>query len=278
METQQKFYKKILRFDEYSDLEIKELESKLFNYYNDVTDYSAFNKISNHFIHWDIINNDIKKIKKKLSVLEIGAGRSGYFQYLKKEKIKDRVFLTSQDITEQNLKFLKKNSDEALISDITKNKIKKKYDIIFCSHVLEHVARPKELMDELFSLLNDKGAIYIFCPRYDFLGYHTPSSRHFNFLDKIFLIINLLRYKILRIFRKKPNFIIQNDLAAFHKKAFFTDCDAIHWVSKLDIKYWAKSKKLNIKWFNLGEGIKFGKDYIVKKYLTISVKLYKNNK
>jgi len=86
METQQKFYKKILRFDEYSDLEIKELESKLFNYYNDVTDYSAFNKISNHFIHWDIINNDIKKIKKKLSVLEIGAGRSGYFQYLKKAK------------------------------------------------------------------------------------------------------------------------------------------------------------------------------------------------
>ena len=48
METQQKFYKKILRFDEYSDLEIKELESKLFNYYNDVADYSAFNKISNN--------------------------------------------------------------------------------------------------------------------------------------------------------------------------------------------------------------------------------------
>lgn len=76
METQQKFCKKIRRFDEYSDLEIKELDSKLFNYYNEVTDYSAFNKITNNSLHWEIINNDIKKFQRKLNILEIGAGRS----------------------------------------------------------------------------------------------------------------------------------------------------------------------------------------------------------
>lgn len=268
-----KRYKKVLPFDNYTDSEISTIEKKLFSYYEKVNDYSAFNKISNNILHWDIIQKDIEKSQNKLNILEIGAGKSGYYNYLKKKNYKNKVLLTSQDITEQNLDFLKKNSDEVIISDITENKINKKYDIIFCSHVLEHVTRPKKLLDELFSLMKENGSIYIFCPRYDFIGYFTPSSRHFNTKEKIALISDLIKYKILRFLKKKPNFLIQNDLIAFHEKNFFTDCDAVHWVSKQDIKYWAQSKKLKTQWFNLGENIKLGKDYIVKKYLTISVKI-----
>lgn len=261
---------------DYSEKEIFFLNKKMFRYYQNVKDYIAFNESSKHTLHWNLIKKEIDNKKKKLKILEVGAGRTGFYTFLKKNKLQKKVHFTAHDITSQNLKFLKKNANQVIIGDL-KKKMKQKFDIIFLSQVLEHVVKPKQLLDNIYNLLNNKSSIFIFCPRYDFIFYLSPTSRHLNTFKKINLILQRLKYQIIRFYSHKPIFLIHNDIAAFHKKNFFTDCDALHWTSKKDIDLWANSKKLEIEWFNLGNFTKtINKDYIVKKYLTISVKLKKN--
>lgn len=264
-------------FSKYNKGEILNLKNKLKHYYDNIKDYSAFKTISNHTLQWDLIKKDIVKKKGKIRILEVGAGRTGFSSYLKKNKLKNKVFFYAHDITSQNSHFLKKNSNKVILGDLNKNKIKNKFEIIFLTHVLEHVVEPKKLLDRIYNLLDKRGSVYIFCPRYDFILYLSPSSRHLSLYKKINLILLRLFYRVSRLMTGKPNFLIHNDIAAFYINKFFTDCDAIHWVSKKDIEYWANSKKLKIKSFNFGQYTnKISKDYIVKKFLTISFKLTKN--
>jgi 2-polyprenyl-3-methyl-5-hydroxy-6-metoxy-1,4-benzoquinol methylase len=253
--------------------EIKKLKNKLELYYNN-TDYTPFDNPSDSSRQWLLVEKEILKNKNKIvRVLEVGSGKSGFYDWLVKRKLNKKVFLHSQDVTKKNISWLKKKSNDFTIGDL--NKIKSLFDIIFSTYVLEHVVQPSVFLKKIYELTNANGVIFIFCPRYDILGYTNPSCRNFSLFTKVKIILCQLKYRILSLLLKKPFFLIQSDLAAFYKD-YYIDCDAVHWVSKIDLYFWARNYNLEQTWFYLKSPARiFSKDWILKKYLTCAVKFKK---
>ena len=89
---------------------------------------------------------DIKKINNSINV-DILEGDNEVIEYQLKNKDIDLV--VKADFS---------NDDFHLISDI------KKYDIIFCYEVIEHVKNPSLFLKKLRFLLKENGAIFLSCP------------------------------------------------------------------------------------------------------------------
>jgi hypothetical protein len=75
---------------------------------------------------------------------------------------------------------------------------------------------------------------------------------------------------------KRPAFLIQTDLAAFHR-TFFPDADLVHWVSLFDLKLWAQTKGAPIRKLKIGSPFLGSKDWIVKRWLTCAIEICKGN-
>ena len=121
-----------------------------------VNPISQFNLIEKHLLD-----------KKSLEFLDIGCGFGQMLQYLER---KDKsIYLTGLEMdplivnyNNQRLKIGK----VLYISDINHflKDNKKKYDIIFLSHVLEHLTRPDIVLSKLNNILNKDGVLYIEIP------------------------------------------------------------------------------------------------------------------
>ncbi|MCA0231210.1 MAG: class I SAM-dependent methyltransferase [Bacteroidetes bacterium] len=253
------------------------LEKQLRIFYENATDYEAFNEISDQSNCWNnILPEIINKLKRqeKVRILEIGAGRSGFGKFLSRHNIRSDVYWIAQDVTTQNKSWLKTESNEVYIGHIEELLSNRKFDIIFSTFVFEHVTNPNMHLEKLNSLLNDDGSIYIFCPRYDLPGYLCPSSRHLHFSKKMFFLLKCFFYRLKTLITQQPSFLLQTDLAAFHRP-FSRDSDAVHWVSSLDLRFWALNHKLKVINLKFGNPIFFTKDWFVKKWLICAVKIQK---
>jgi hypothetical protein len=109
-----------------------ELESKMTKYYNTVSDYSAFadNIVSTHKGQWDNIIKMINKIfsnENKIKILEVGAGISGFGDYVKQYNL--NIFYACQDVTTKNMEYLEQNADKVYIGDISN--ITEKFHVVF---------------------------------------------------------------------------------------------------------------------------------------------------
>jgi hypothetical protein len=98
----------------------------------------------------------------------------------------------------------------------------------------------------------------------------TPSSSHLPKLTKLSFILTSSLARIKTILTGRPEFLVQNDLAAFYQP-FFTDADAVHWVSLFDLRAWASSLNANLRTLEIGKPQVFSKDWIVKRMLTVGV-------
>jgi hypothetical protein len=81
---------------------------------------------------------------------------------------------------------------------------------------------------------------------------------------------------LLALISGTPAFLIQSDLAAFHGR-FFVDADAVHWSSLLDLRLWARREALSLRTLAVGAPAPGTRDWIVKRLLTCSVQITKNN-
>ncbi|HTN93490.1 MAG TPA: methyltransferase domain-containing protein [Gallionella sp.] len=250
---------------------LRHIKSRLDEFYRTVSDYSAFSTPSDQINCWTHIAEHIRKLSatgKVVTILEVGAGRSGFGNFISAQGLRKFCIWTAQDVTRQNSEWLEKNADKVVFGDIESASIDVTYDIVFSTFVLEHVVNPLAHLDRLASLVQPShGTIFIFSPRYDFPGYLSPSSRHLakGIRFKFMLFSSMARIKT--IFTKQPAFLIQTDLAAFHQP-FFTDADAVHWVSLYDLKSWARSKRAIFNTLKIGSPRFLSKDWIVKRFLT----------
>lgn len=203
--------------------EIFELEKRMNNFYNTTNSYIAFEEESSHEEQWKQILKYIERKKatlKKVKILEVGAGKSGLGKFLRSNGVIEQTELTFQDVTNKNLHWLKQFSNNVIIGDI--GIVTGQFDIVVHSYVLEHISRPCQFLTYIYDNLTAVGGINIIeCPRYDFLFYVPNSLNHCSLLDKV-------RLKLLMIFSKKSNYII-NDPAVFYLP-FYRDVDAIHLV------------------------------------------------
>lgn len=263
----------------YSSLELDSIKFQLDEYYSSVSDYTAFFKPSSQNHCWIHISAEIRKrssiTNSPIKVLEVGAGKSGFGLWLNQQGLRKSVSWSAQDVTLQNREWLEDQADKGIFGDV--NVIEyEKYDIIFSTYVLEHIARPSNHLEYLYRLLEENGSLFIFSPRYDFPGYFCPSSRHISNYKKIKVFFWQQIYRIRGYLKKEPSFLIQNDLAAFHGP-FFTDADAVHWVSLFDLNYWTYRIGAKFRILNLGSSKILSKEWIVKKFLTCAVEIRKGS-
>jgi len=118
-------------------------------------------------------DNDIDKIQIKMipdnsTVLEIGCATGFMSEYLKKEK---KCFVYGIEYNESQAKLAKKKCDLLLCGGIDDAKIqgnldryvkeKQKFDVIFMSQVIEHIAYPDKALIKLKDWLSNDGALII---------------------------------------------------------------------------------------------------------------------
>ncbi|MDH6154050.1 2-polyprenyl-3-methyl-5-hydroxy-6-metoxy-1,4-benzoquinol methylase [Polynucleobacter sphagniphilus] len=113
----------------------------------------------------------LKKIYKysdiKKSAVEYGPGSGIYLNYL--DKCNEVTFAV--DIEEIYLDNIKKNISSyknlhLLVDDIQNSKIvDRKFDLILCSEVIEHISNPSAAINNLFRSLNDGGIVILTTPQ-----------------------------------------------------------------------------------------------------------------
>ncbi len=244
---------------------VAELETRLVEFYNTFTGYDAFNSLPEYPVLWDnVLRLAREKTARPVRVLEIGAGRSGFGKFLRDRGARDEIHLTSQDITTANLAHLRASSDEVFTGNI--DRLAGTWDVIFHSYVYEHLCRPREFNERLWSHLAPGGHLLIQSPRYDFPLYFPPAWDHLSLPVKLWQTLRLAVGDLTGV-----RFTIFSDPAVFHLP-FVRDRDAVHRVRKGDLRA-LFGERATLCEFDLAPGSL--KDWIVKKLLTLRVILQK---
>jgi 2-polyprenyl-3-methyl-5-hydroxy-6-metoxy-1,4-benzoquinol methylase len=256
------------------------LGSRLAAFYRSTGTYTAFLQASQEADCWRHIAQDViernasarncGESPSKIRILEVGSGRSGFGDWLATQGLRGSVHWTAQDITETNKGWLQERADRFLAQPIDALEVDAVFDIIFSTYVLEHVCEPEEHLARLASLLAPQGKLYVFCPRYDLPGYLCPSSRHLPTATRARMAARVVAERVRCLLTGEPSFLVQTDIAAFHAP-FYTDADAVHWVSLWDLRAWARRKGLRCRSLQRGNPRFLSKDWIVKRYLACAV-------
>lgn len=252
--------------------EIATLEARLIEFYNTFAAYPAFSQPSEYPALWEAVIKHAKQVNRDTGscrILEIGAGRSGFGPFLRRDHDGGKIHLTSQDITAANVNYLRSTSDSVVTENI--DRLEGTWDIIFHSYVYEHLCRPRAFNEMLWSHLAVGGYLLIQSPCYDTPWYFPPCFDHLRKAEKLWDALRLWGSDFVSLFDKQPRFTIFSDPAIFHLP-FESDRDAVHRVRKSDIRslFATRAKCTN---FHLPSGSR--KDWIVKEFLTLRMILQK---
>ncbi len=204
-------------------------------------------------------------------VLEIGAGRSGFGEFLRAQG-GARATSTSPRRTSPRptSTTCQASSDEVITGNI--DRLEGSWDLIFHSYVYEHLCRPREFNERLWSLLAPGGHLVIQCPRYDFPLYFPPCWDHLTLPAKLWQTLRLAGSDLAAACgHGASRFTVFADPAVFHLP-FVRDRDAVHRVRKSDLRS-LFGQRGTLREFSLKAGSL--KDWIVKERLTLRVILEK---
>ncbi len=170
----------------------------------------------------------------RLRVLEFGAGRSGFPDWLDEQGLRRRIELTLQDVTTLNRDWLLPRTDALLVGDAAEGLDGGPYDLIFSTFVYEHLVRPDRVVEACLAALAPGGRLALFSPAYVVPGYVPPAlrarSRWAGLAATVFLCLQSLRTRL----TGRPNFWIAAEPAVFDQ-AFRIDADAVHLVAPADL-------------------------------------------
>jgi hypothetical protein len=254
------------------------LRGRLLMFYETVNDYSAFcspsrqNQCWAHVVAW-ILERLHEGQSKKLRIVEIGAGRSGFGAYLSERGVRHQVEWVCQDVTKANADWLNQEADQVCIGDVSSmNGLN--VDLVFSTYVFEHVIDPSAHLTSLrrFLISGDGGSLMLFSPRYDIPGYLCPATRHLRWSLRARLGVLAMLHRIRTYVTGVPAFLIQTDLAAFHMP-FFTDADAVHWVSRYDLNAWARQHGATLRSLQMKAAHSWSRDAVIKRHATLAAQL-----
>jgi SAM-dependent methyltransferase len=258
------------------EINLIELKKKIFTFYKTTTIYDDYKTVNYKPDLWSHIIETIESdfSDKNISILEFGVGKSSFPNFVN-EVLKKNIRFDAQDIIVNNKEYLQKLYDNVFLAELTTLNNEFKYDIIFSTFVWEHLNNPEDVLKHLFEILKPDGSIFIFCPRYDYPFYVSPSAKHYGKSKFVVISIFVTYMRLLAILTKKPNFLIHLDPSIFHME-WKRDYDAIHWASYWDIKYSVPKEyeveKIKIRTDSNSFSYKFW-----AKYLLLAVKIKKKN-
>lgn len=218
-----------------------DLARRLTKFYQASEDYVAFQEPSCQLKLWSQVARRVSNLleahpDRKVSILEVGAGRSGLARYFSEIGIRSKVHLHAQDVTPRNAEWLAEHFDSLTIGPV--EDVSGRHDVVLSTQVLEHVTDPRRFLDELWHKTETAGAVFIMCPRYDFPFYLPRSADHLSIFRRLALSIQLLGIRLWTVVSGRAAWLVHRDPAVFHMP-FFRDRDAVHWVSLFDIRaYW----------------------------------------
>lgn len=247
---------------------IPALRNRMDSFYQNTQEYSAFQEVNELPDQWNYVRGAILAVlqeKPVCRILEIGAGKSGFAQFV--QDLKPSLHYTAQDVTQSNKEHLMASADAVHFSSVTQ--LESEFDVIFSTFVLEHISDPRQTLGKLFSSLAHGGKLFIFCPRYDAPFYLPHSADHYNGARRFGLGVFLALARVWTLLTRRPLFLVHADPAVFHLPEY-RDRDAIHWTSLWDLQLFFRGrgqmKRLKLASGNL-------KDWIVKNLLQINVEI-----
>jgi len=249
---------------------VADLRVRLDDFYATTTSYEAFQGVCDHSDCWAHVRTAIESVIEKRGscrVLEIGAGRTGFAGFL--AELRCRVHFIAQDVTAQNAEFLKSQADTLHLGDISE--LEAEVDVIFSTYVLEHVTNPRAHLEASFAKLRPGGMLFIFSPRYDAPFYLCHSADHLGIFQRMRLGAKLVLRRIWTLLSSGPAFLVHLDPSVFHMP-WAIDRDAVHWVSLFDLRAFFSGRG---QMQSLRLPAKPGKDWIVKRCLTVAVMITK---
>jgi len=254
------------------DDEAVALRHRLDAFYAGTSDYSAFGDEAGRPPEYyrsfqPIIDEALAHEEPR--VLEVGAGRTRFPQSLGDDR--KRVQFHAQDVTPQNLDYLREAADRVFIGDIASIP-EDGYHLIFSTYVLEHITAPREFLEHVAARLAPCGWHVIICPRYDIPGYSPPSLRHLPRLHRTSIAARLAASRLAVLLGASPAFWVNPDPAVFHRP-WTTDADAVHVASQFDIMRWHRIHRFRVRKIVLPCGK--GRDWIAKRLLTIALAFQK---
>ena len=213
--------------------------------------YQAFESISRQDEYWGRVVESIRRLDvlkslgRQCRVLEFGAGRTGFGPSL--GILRSDVYYAVQDVTGQNRGHLSDVADRVYLGDVSA--INESFDVIFSTFVWEHVTNPKATLETLLQRLEPGGSIFLFCPRYDWPGYVPPALRHLSRWKGLWLSLWLQLSRLPSWLRASGggSFWIVKEPAVFHVPAWFRDSDAVHLVSRGDLRAYLRGRGLTIR-------------------------------
>lgn len=210
-----------------------ELRTRMQAFYDSVEGYDAFAETNRLEAFWEAITGEVSARcnSEKCRILEFGAGRTGFGAYL--GELRSRVEFHVQDVTRVNEDHLRGVADKVWINDL--KDIAGEFDVIFSTFVWEHLCNPRGTLMHLLQLLSPAGCLVLASPRYDVPGYVPPSARRLSRRLRALLSAELLWRRARVVLGARPDFLIHCQPACLNGP-WYRDADAIHWVSRYDLK------------------------------------------
>ena len=164
---------------------------------------TKLDKVSNAFfkgmakIRYNYLKGFINKETKinKFNVLEIGPGPGKFLKEMINNHPEFKYFAVETDLScHEKLNSLGVN----LISISQLKKLKKLFDLIIVSHVLEHVSNPMNFIGLLKTVIKKNGIMFIEVPCKDYL-FKPLYEPHLLFFDKISMKKLVKDFKLMKI-------------------------------------------------------------------------------
>ncbi|CRI68129.1 hypothetical protein THIOKS1940007 [Thiocapsa sp. KS1] len=233
------------------DPAVANLRKRLDSFYQESdNNYQAFESISRQDDYWGLVIQAIRRLNletrenRQCRVLEFGAGRTGFADAL--GALRKDVYFAVQDVTVRNKEHLREVADRVYLGDVSS--IDASFDVIFSTFVWEHVTHPEATLETLLQRLEPGGSLFLICPRYDWLGYVPPALRHLGRSQGLWLSLWLQLSRLpSRLRAGAGTFWIVKEPAVFHTPTWFRDSDAVHLVSRGDLRSYLQRRDLSIR-------------------------------
>ena len=191
------------------------------------------------------------KLKKNGDFIDIGCGTGNFLEAFKKKK--SFWNLDAQDLSKLHIKKLKKKLNLGEFYNCSIKNIKKKYDLISINHVLEHIQKPLEFVNNIHYLLKDNSYLIIRVPNLKFV--HSDLAMldhcsHFtkNSIEQLICISKFNYYTKLKGINENELFYVlkkdnSKNLKEFKKNLLFSTIRFVKKIIKKSKSFEEKIKK-----------------------------------